>query len=205
MSILTVDHLRNTIGMPEGRANKLIVPLNSAMEEFGIDTPKRVAGFISQSAHESAAFSRLSENLNYSSEALLRVFSRYFTQQEALEFAHKPGDIASRVYQNRMGNGDYKTRDGWKFRGRGVIQITGRDNYQLCGAALGVDLIENPDRLLEIDLACRSGAWYWDSRKLNDLADEGDVVAMTRRINGGLNGLKDRTEIYSKLMRVLTV
>lgn len=179
-------------------------PLADACAEFGIDTPARMASFLAQVAHESENLSRLVENLNYSAEGLRGVFPRYFADPAtALDFARQPQRIANRVYAARMGNGDEASGDGWRFRGRGLIQVTGRSNYSACGLALGLDLLAAPELLEQPGPASRSAAWFWSSRHLNGPADRGDIEAITRAINGGLNGLDDRKAHYARALAAL--
>jgi len=177
------------------------------LPEYGINTRLRVAGWLSQCGHESGDFRTLVENLNYGAPGLRSTFGKYFpTQALAESYQRKPEMIANRVYGGRMGNGVETTGDGWKFRGRGIIQITGKDNYRNCSKTLyGSEalLLETPDLLLEIDGAVRSACWYWNSRSINSDADRGDVLAMTKKINGGTHGLNDRQRRYSLCMSVL--
>lgn len=155
----------------------------------GINTQKRLAMFFAQLDHESG-LKPISENLNYSADGLLKTFPKYFNSETAKEYARQPQKIANRVYANRMGNGSESSGDGWKFRGRGFIQITGKNNYIACGYA------NNPDNLLnEVD-AMVSAVWFWNQNNLNKFADLGDVKGCTKVINGGLNGLADRENKY---------
>jgi putative chitinase len=178
-------------------------PLTAACARFGIDTSARLAGFLSQCAHESSGFRTTEESLNYSAEALLRVFPRYFDGNLAAQYARSPQRIANRVYAGRMGNGLEASGDGWRYRGRGFIQLTGRENYQAFGAAIGQNVLADPDQVSAALLAALSAAWFFSSRGLNLLADAGDVVGMTRRINGGTIGLDDRTKLYDQAAAVL--
>jgi len=181
-------------------------PLVDILPQYAINTRLRVAGWLSQCGHESGDFKFLQENLNYGAKGLLTVFPRYFpTQALAESYQRKPEMIANRVYGGRMGNGAEPTGDGWKYRGRGLIQITGKDNYTRCSRTLyGNDiLLENPDLLLDIDGAIRSACWYWNSRNINVDADNRDVLTMTRKINGGTHGLDDRQRRYNNCMAVL--
>lgn len=177
--------------------------LNLAMQEFGIDTPRRVAGFLAQCAHESGIFSLVVENLNYSVPGLLSVFPKYFDKNSAGEFARQPQRIANRVYANRMGNGPESSGDGWNFRGRGLIQLTGRNNYTNCGRALERDLIKDPSYLETAEGAARSAGWFWRERNINRAADADDIVLMTKLVNGGSHGLRERTQHYENAKRVL--
>ena len=177
--------------------------LDKAMQECGIDTAARARAFLAQVGHESAQLNRVEENLKYSAQALRKVFPKYFpTQQEAVMYAYHPEQIANRVYANRMGNGGEESGDGWKFRGRGLIQITGRDNYVAMSSLMGKDLTVWPDALLMPLDACRSAALWWKTNGLNSLADKlvsderKTFETITKRVNGGLNGLEDRWAIY---------
>jgi len=171
--------------------------------ENNIDTTLRLSAFIAQVGHESGSFSRIEENLNYSVEGLLSTFKTRFTPETALQYARLPEKIANRVYANRLGNGSEDSGDGWKYRGRGLIQITGKSSYYDCGKALGVDLIADPTQLLIPELACRSAGWYWNRNSLNIIADKNDVKEMTKKINGGYNGLQDRIDRYNLALRIL--
>lgn len=164
-------------------------------ERFDINTVARLSMFLAQCAHESAGFTRLVENLNYRPATLMRVWPKRFPNIEAArKYAHAPEKLANYVYANRadLGNGDEASGDGWRFRGRGLIQITGRSNYEACGLALGVDLLTSPDILATDRYAALSAGWFWHRRGLNYLADAGEFETVTRRINGGTTGLADR-------------
>ncbi|MDH4285586.1 MAG: glycoside hydrolase family 19 protein [Gallionellaceae bacterium] len=192
MRVLTARHLAAAINCPEARAAWWADSLNEAMRKFEINTPTRQAAFLAQVSHESMRLMRIVENLNYSAIGLLGTFEKYFTEAEAERYARQPQAIANRVYASRMGNGDEASGDGWKYRGRGLIQITGKNNYQACGDALGIDLVADPDMLTQHDPAALSAAWYWKSHGCNELADLGDFHGITRRINGGDNGAAER-------------
>ncbi len=180
-------------------------PLNAAMEEFNIDTPLRKAMFLAQCAHESTMFSRVTENLNYRAETLLKVFPKYYkTLNEAVAHARKPELIANRVYSSRMGNGDAASGDGFRYRGRGLIQLTGKNNYTECSKGLNVDLIKTPEYLETAVGAARSAAWFWSHNGLNKFADASDIVGATKRINGGTIGLEERKALYNIAKSVLT-
>jgi putative chitinase len=180
-------------------------PLAQACAEWGIDTPLRQAAFLAQVGHESGDLKCRVENLNYSAEALLRVFPRYFDADQAAAYAHRPERIGSRVYGNRMGNGDEACGDGWRYRGRGLIQLTGRSNYTAACIALGIDLIGQPDLLEQPPLAARSAGWFWRRNNINAFADRGDIVSITRRINGGLIGIEDRKHRYAQACTALGI
>lgn len=199
---ITSDTLRKIYPQSKSIA-RYCEALHQAMSECGIDTAARACAFLAQVGHESAQLNRIEENLNYSAQALRMVFPKYFrTPQEASSYAHHPERIANRVYGNRMGNGSEESGDGWKFRGRGLIQITGRDNYVSMSALMGKDLTVWPDALLMPLDACRSAALWWKANGLNALADKlaaderKTFETITKRVNGGLNGLEDRWAIY---------
>lgn len=179
-------------------------------EKYEINTPKRVAAFISQCAHESGGFRVTTENLNYSASALNTVFAKYFKNagRDANRYARKPEEIANIVYANRMGNGNTASGDGWKFRGRGFIQLTGKNNYQAFANSLEGKpeyIIRNPDVIAtNIELCVQSAMWFWNTHNLNALADLGDVKRITRVINGGYNGLEDRQKRYNALIELVS-
>lgn len=179
--------------------------LYEQLPKFGIVTPARVAGFISQCQHESADFTVLTENLNYGAKGLMSIFKKYY-QDEALAKAHerKPQLIANRVYSGRMGNGPESSGDGWKYRGRGLVQLTGRSNYTQCSRDLFGDdcLVDDPDLLLNPEWAILSACWFWHKNKLNDICDRGDVVLLSKRINGGTIGLADRIHHWNKCLEL---
>ncbi|NWA24070.1 glycoside hydrolase family 19 protein [Pseudomonas gingeri] len=182
----------------------VFVPLlNTAMNAYQIITPQRIAAFLAQVGHESGQLRSVVENLNYGAQALVATWPSRFTSTLAAQVARQPQQIANIAYASRMGNGDASSGDGWNYRGRGLIQITGRDNYQACGDALGVDLIGNPDLLAQPQYAALSAAWYWATNGLNGLADAGSFDAITQRINGGQNGAADRQALYATAQQVL--
>lgn len=171
------------------------------LNKFDVNTPLRLAHFFAQVDHESG-LKPISENLNYSIEGLLKVFPKYFTPLQAKEYARKPEMIANRVYANRMGNGDEASGDGWKFRGRGFIQVTGKDNYSRLSKDTGINYLSNPDSLLTEANSMVSALWFWDKNKLNSLADKDDIRAITKRINGGYNGLQHREQLLKKYKEI---
>lgn len=177
--------------------------LSGQLPLFDIKSEMRIASFIAQCAHESQEFMRLSENLNYSYAGLLSTFRKYFNEETAKSFAGKPELIANHVYANRNGNGSPESGDGYRYRGRGLIQITGKDNYRRAGEALNLNLIANPELLEHPINALRSSCAYWQKNSLNSLADSGDIEKLTRRINGGLNGLHDRMDYYERALDTL--
>jgi len=187
-----------------GINHKWLGPLEETFAKYDISTPQRQAAFIGQCAHESANFNTLEENLHYKAESLMKVWpSRFTNDLIAGAYANNPEKIANKVYAGRMGNGDEESGDGWKYHGRGLIQLTGRDNYANCGSSLNLDLLGNPDLLLEPKYATLSAGYFWNRKQLNLLADVKDYDTMTKRINGGLIGLDDRKAKIAKAMSVL--
>jgi putative chitinase len=179
-------------------------PLNETFERYGIDTPIRQASFIGQCGHECAQFKILEENLNYRAETLMRIWPKRFpTLEIAKQFEKNPKKIANMVYANRMGNRDEASGDGYRFRGRGCLQTTGSANYFHAGKALGVDLIMEPDLLSTPKYAALAAGFFWNTHKLNELADIRDFVKMTKKINGGTIGLQDRIEHINHAFDVL--
>lgn len=192
------DHLPSTI----------YAQLPMCVDKFKINTNERMAHFLGQCSHESNGFARFEENLNYSAKGLMATFGAYFPDElTAKSYEHKPEAIASKVYANRMGNGDEKSGDGYKFRGRGAIQLTGHNNYQALGEALLLDLIKNPS-LVSSGYTVSSAAWFFDRNNLNYIADAGvndpAIIKMTKRINGGVIGLAERIAKTNEFYRLLT-
>lgn len=173
---------------------------------WDITTPERVAGFLAQTGHESSNFSVLSENLNYSATRLNEVFPKYFARagRDANLYNRNPEKIANVVYANRMGNGNEASGDGWKFRGRGIIQLTGKSNYQAFADTMKIKLDEAINYVETKKGAINSACWFWDTRNLNSVADQKDIYQMTRLINGGTHGLEDRKARYDQAMQILT-
>jgi putative chitinase len=184
-------------------AGVFVSALNDAMARFKIDTRLRVAAFLAQVGHESGQLRTLVENLNYSVEGLIRTWPKRFSLLTATAAARKPEHIANIVYASRLGNGPAVTGDGWKYRGRGCFQVTGWVNYQACGSALNLDLLTKPELLEQPAYAALSAAWFWSSNGLSELADAGHFEAITRKVNGGLNGQADRLAIYERALKVL--
>jgi putative chitinase len=168
------------------------------LEKNGINTPLRLAHFMAQIEHESG-LKPISENLNYSADRLRVIFPKYFiSKEDAKRYERKPEKIANRVYANRMGNGDEASGEGWKYRGRGFLQITGKENYFRLANDTDLDCLQNPDLLLEEANAMVSALWFWNLRGLNSRADKDEIKSITKRINGGFNGIKHRKELLSK-------
>lgn len=202
MTVNKEQLVQSGICSPE-MANKWCDQLNATMSRFEINTPYRIAGFLSQVSHESGGFKFVAENLNYSAESLMRVWpSRFPTMEVAQAYGRNPEKIANKAYSSRMGNGDEMSGDGWKYRGRGLIQLTGKDNYLAFSMACDNEALTKPELVEEPALAAESAGWFWDRNKLNALADAQDVVGMTKRINGGTNGLDHRQQLYAGAMSV---
>lgn len=210
--------------MPElsARQLKLIMPactapeewaaaLNPAMTRFEIARTGRMAAFLAQIGHESGQLSRLSENLNYSAKRLMQVWpGRFTTLEKALPYERNPEKLAGHVYAKRLGNGDETSGDGWRYRGRGLIQLTGRGNYRAAAGGIGLPLEEQPDLLVQPEAAALSAAWFWKSHGLNELADDSnddndteDFRTITRRLNGGTVGLKERVVLWERAKGIL--
>jgi putative chitinase len=173
--------------------------LNLILPKYDITTPERIIAFLAQCGHESCGFTAVKENLNYNAAGLLKTWPRRFNAEQAEEYARQPERIANHAYANRMGNGPEESGDGWRYRGRGVIQLTGKDNYQAFAKAIGKTL-ELTVAYLETRIgAVESACWYWKLNGLNALADKNEVKAITRIINGGYNGLADRYQRTEQL------
>ena len=177
--------------------------LSSILPEYDINTPERVACFLAQTAHESGNYTTLKENLNYRAVTLRKVFPKYFpTDALAESYAGNPAKIASKVYGGRMGNGDEASGDGYKFCGRGLIQLTGKDNYTRFAESLEMDIDEAIEYLETFEGAVQSACWFWETNNLNNFADNNDILGMTKRINGGTIGLEDRQKHYQHALHV---
>jgi len=177
--------------------------LSVLLPDYEINTPNRIAAFIAQCAHESASFTALHENLNYRSETLSKVWPKKFPASIAEQYAHKPEAIANRAYASRMGNGDEASGDGWRYCGRGLIQLTGKDNYTAFADSIGITPEEVSDYVQTFEGAAQSACWFWESNNLNQYADSGDIETMTKRINGGTLGLEDRKKHYEHAKHIL--
>ena len=180
--------------------------LSQLLPDYEINTPQRIAAFIAQCAHESGNFVFLTENLNYKAESLTKIFGKYFKDMAtAKAYEKKPEKIANRIYANRMGNGDEASGDGWRYRGRGLIQLTGKTNYTWFAASLEISAEEAAEYTQTFEGAAQSACWFWETNKLNNEADKGDIKTMTRKINGGFIGLDDRIKHYNHALHVLGV
>ena len=183
---------------------KWLDAINHCFVKYNLDTPQRMAGFIGQCQHESLNFSVLQENLNYSASGLIKTWPTRFNPDKATLCARNPKMIASKVYANRMGNGDEASGEGWTYRGRGLIQLTGKQMYILCGFAMDVDLVSNPDLLLTEEYAVGSAGWFWYNNNLNRFCDNADWIGLTKAINGGTNGLSERIDNINKALVILS-
>ncbi len=206
--MLTIDLLKKIMPRMERNPNDcaaLFPHLVAAMNEAQINTELRIAAFLAQVGHESAEFKAWEENLNYSADALLKTWPKRFDSAKAAEYARKPEKIANLVYANRMDNGDEKSGDGWKYAGKGPIQLTGKQNYESCGKSLGLDLLSNPQLAATKEVGFRVAGWYWKLHKLNELADKRDFQGITKKINGGTIGQAHRDELYKKALDVFGI
>lgn len=198
--MITVEQLKKIVPLcsdPE----TIVKLLNTYGPVFGIDTKQELGMFVAQTAHESGSYNQLRENMNYSADTLKRVFPKYFpTQALANAYARQPEKIANKVYANRMGNGSESSGDGWRYRGRGYIQITGKDNYVACAKGIGKKLEELPDFLETKPGAMMSAMWWYHNA---GLVGKTDIVTVTKKINGGTNGLTERKLFYSRAKSVL--
>ena len=182
--------------------------LTQLLPDYEINTPARIAAFMAQCAHESGGFLFLKENLNYRPESLTKIFGKYFDLPTAQAYCARPNKqeaIANRVYANRMGNGDEASGDGWRFAGKGLIQLTGRTNYTWFAASLGITVEEASEYLQTFEGAAQSACWFWETNNLNQYADSGDILTMTKKINGGTIGLADRQKHYEEFKHILGV
>lgn len=177
--------------------------LQQLLPDYGIDTPQRLAAFLAQCAHESGGFLFIKENLNYRWQSLRKTFPKYFpTDELAKQYERKGEMIANRVYANRMGNGPEDSGDGYRFCGRGLIQVTGRDNYSWFAASLEISPEEASEYMETFEGAAQSACWFWETNNLNQWADRGDIVTLTKRINGGTIGLEDRQKHYQHALHI---
>ncbi len=200
--ILSLDQLKQMVKNPH--INHWYEALEQLLPDYGINTPLRVAHFIAQCAHESGNFVFIKENLNYKAASLRKVFPKYFpTDELAAQYANRPERIANRVYANRMGNGDEASGDGYRYCGRGLIQLTGKDNYTFFAGSLDISVEEASEYLATFEGAAQSACWFWEQNNLNRFADANDVKGLTRAINGGYIGLEDRIKHTEHALHVL--
>ena len=200
---LTQEQLQQII--PKNKyVNQWYQALEQLLPQYEIDTINRIAAFLAQCAHESGGFVYIKENLNYRWQSLRKTFPKYFaTDALAQEYEKQPEKIANRVYANRMGNGSEESGDGWLFCGRGLIQLTGRDNYTRFGNSLGMTAEEVSIYMETFEGATHSACWFWQTNNLNKWADCSDMITLTKRINGGTNGLEDRCKYYTNILNIL--
>ena len=200
---LTLDQLKQVI--PKNQyASYWHHALAQLLPQYEINTPDRIAAFLAQCAHESGGFVFIKENLNYKLQSLRKVFAKYFpTDQLAQQYEKQPQKIANRVYASRMGNGPEESGDGWRFCGRGLIQVTGRDNYSWFAASLHISPEEASEYMETFEGAAQSACWFWESNNLNQWADKRDILTLTKRINGGTIGLEDRKKHYEHCLHIL--
>ena len=181
----------------------LVSSLDTLAEKYGLSSPLRLAHFLAQTAHESGGFRLIEENLNYSADGLMKIFPKYFKDKDPQAYHRQPEKIANVVYASRMGNGDTASGEGYKFRGRGLIQLTGKNNYSALANDLGVSIDETVAYLATPEGAVESAAWFWNKNGLNALADKDDVTAVTKKINGGTIGLEDRMKHTEDFKQIL--
>jgi putative chitinase len=186
--------------------DNVITQIPSVMDKFGINTPLRLSHFLAQTGHESGGFKITTENLNYSASGLSSIFKKYFTTESATEYQRKPEKIANIVYANRMGNGNQASGDGWKYKGRGYIQLTGKDNYAAFDKTVEDDILSTPE-LVATKYPLLSAAWFWSKNGLNAISDKGAtdevITKVTKKINGGVIGLEDRKKHFNKFYILL--
>jgi putative chitinase len=205
MPLITFDQLNEFFeDTDENIIQDFIDPLNEVLEFYEINNTKRISMFLAQVGHESAGMTARKENLNYSAQGLNKIFPKYFVRagRDANAYARKPEKIANVVYANRMGNGDEASGDGYRYRGRGLIQLTGKNNYQAFASDMEISLEEAVFWLETPEGAAWSAGWFWDSRELNDWADKGDILTVTKKINGGTIGLEDRKSHYAEALHI---
>jgi putative chitinase len=201
-TILTLDQLKQMVKNPH--IDHWYEVLKQLLDDYEINTPLRVAHFIAQCAHESGNFVFIKENLNYKAASLQKIFAKYFpTAELAQQYANRPERIANRVYASRMGNGPEASGDGYRYCGRGLIQLTGKDNYTFFAGSLGITVEEASEYLATFEGAAQSACWYWEQNNLNKFADANDVKGLTRAINGGYIGLDDRISHTEHALHIL--
>lgn len=203
--MVTTEQIKKLTGiLDDNTLLKITNGLNDTMKKYEINTTLRICHFLSQILHESGKFRAVKENLNYSADGLNKVFKKYFpTLESATPYARNQEKIANKVYGSRMGNGDEKSGDGFRYKGRGFLQLTGKENYTLLSKDTGVDFIKKPELLETYEYASLSAGWFWNKNKLNLIADKDDVLTLTKRINGGTNGLQDRKSLLELCKKVI--
>lgn len=197
--IITIDKLQKIFpATKKEQLEKFVAPLNNAFDKHKISNPMGIRVFIAQVGHESAGFNSMSENLNYSEQGLLKIFKKYFNATTAKQYARKPEAIANKVYANRMGNGNEASGDGWKYRGAGLIQLTGKFNHSEFAKSIGMELDKASEYARTPEGAVESAIWFFYQNNLWPLANVGGVTATTKKINGGTIGLEDRINLFNK-------
>jgi putative chitinase len=181
---------------------KYVEYLNDVLSFYEINNPQRISMFLAQVGHESGGMRTIKENLNYSADGLKKIFPKYFRTVNPADYAKKPEKIANRVYASRMGNGDEASGDGFRYCGRGLIQLTGKSNYMAFAQDMNMSLEEATEWLKDEEGATWSAGWFWDSRELNQWADKGDILTVTKKINGGTIGLEDRKHHYEAALEI---
>jgi putative chitinase len=203
MALVTFEQLNSFFeDTSEDIIQKYVDPLNAVLQFYEINNKQRISMFLAQVGHESGGLRTIKENLNYSADRLKVIFPKYFRNVDTSEFAKNPEKIANRVYCSRMGNGDENSGDGYRYCGRGLIQLTGKSNYTAFAADMEMSLDEATEWLKTEEGAAWSAGWFWDSRELNKWADEGDVLTVTKKINGGTIGLADRESHYEAALEI---
>jgi len=200
--MITIEKLEKICGVSP-RVESYLDPLNKTFEKYDISNNKRIAAFLSQVIVESGTFTHTVENLNYSAGGLLNTFSKYFTPADAAKYARQPEKIGNRAYANRGGNGNEASGDGYKYRGRGLIQLTFKSNYEAAAKSLGMTIDELVAYMTTPEGATMSAGWFWDKNKLNAIADMGSIETVSKKVNGGTNGLEDRIKYYKLSLAVL--
>lgn len=203
MALVTFEQLNSFFeDTNEDIIQKYVDPLNAVLQFYDINNKQRISMFLAQVGHESGGLRTIKENLNYSADRLKVIFPKYFRNVDTSEFAKNPEKIANRVYCSRMGNGDENSGDGYRYCGRGLIQLTGKSNYTAFATDMEMSLDEATEWLKTEEGAAWSAGWFWDSRELNKWADEGDVLTVTKKINGGTIGLADRESHYEAALEI---
>ena len=201
-TILTKDQLKQMVKNPY--IDHWYEVLEQLLDDYDINTPLRVAHFVAQCAHESGNFVFIKENLNYKAASLQKIFSKYFpTAELAQQYAGRPEMIANRIYANRMGNGDEASGEGWRYHGRGLIQLTGKDNYTFFAGSLDISVEDAAAYMETFEGAAQSACWFWEQNNLNRFADANDVKGLTKAINGGYIGLEDRQSHTEHALHIL--
>jgi putative chitinase len=200
----TLEKFKECVGGNPPYAEQWYEAISQILPDYDIETAPRVAAFLAQTAHESGGYRAIKENLNYRAVTLRKIFPKYFPDDAiAAQYAGKPEKIANKVYGGRMGNGPEESGDGFRYCGRGLIQLTGKDNYTRYAQSLEISVEEAGEHLTTFEGCVQSAAWFWEANNLNQWADKGDILTLTKRINGGTIGLEDRIKHYNHALHVL--